>query len=356
MRSVFSNETTQKMPPVIASDLLPVLLAGNNLSHSAACDLMHAIIDGSVGVASIAAVAIALRAKGESVEEMAAFASVMRARALHVRGPAGMLDTCGTGGDQSDTFNVSTATALVVAGMGIPVAKHGGRSSSSKTGSADVLKSLGVNIDASAECAERCINEAGIGFMFAPVFHPGMKHVAAVRKELGIRTVFNLLGPLSNPAQAEFQLLGVYEPSLCEKFAKVLKFLGGRSAMVVCGDGPQGKGPLDEISTFGTSHIAWLKDGEIALEQVHPQELGFPLAKEDALFAAGPQESAQIIREILEGRKSPHRDIVVLNAAAAARVAGKAATWEDGLHLATESIDAGRAQAALQKLAKISHS
>lgn len=342
-------------PAYSVSAHLETLLARRDLSRESAAELMAAIIGGRVGAASIAAVAIALRAKGESVQELAAFASTMRAFAVAVEAPDDALDTCGTGGDKSDTFNISTATALVAAGMGIPVAKHGGRSVSSKAGSADVLAALGVQIEAQPEIIARCIREAGIGFMFAPAHHPGMKHAAPVRRELGVRTFFNLIGPLSNPVGAKLSLLGVFEPSLCEKFAQVLKLLGSRSAMVVCGVGPGGSGYLDEMSTFGPTTVARLREGRIAVEQVDARPLGFSPPNSEALRAGSAADSKLIIRAIVAGHKGPARDIVVLNAAAAALVAGKASDWPEGIRAAERSLDEGRAATALRKLVETSN-
>jgi len=349
------TEPPPSLPPYYVAGLLETLLAHQDLSVAVASELMKVIIEGELGPPGIAAVAIALRAKGESVEELAAFASVMRSYAVTVEAPDDALDTCGTGGDKSETFNISTATALVAAGMGIPVAKHGGRSVSSKAGSADVLKALGVNVEATPGRIARCIKEAGIGFMFAPAHHPGMKHVAPIRKELGVRTVFNLLGPLANPANSKKELLGVADPALCEKFAQVLKLLGSQSAMVVCGVGPGGKGYLDEMSTFGPTTVARLRDGDITLEQVDAQRLGLSVPKPDELHVSSAEDSAAMIRDVLSGRKGPPRDIVVLNAAAAAMVAGKAADWAEGLRLAERSIDEGHAAEALEKLKRISN-
>lgn len=338
-----------------ATPFLETLLTGRDLSSEAAASLMEAIIAGQIPAPSVAAIAIALRCKGESVAELAAFASVMREKSIAVQAPPGTLDTCGTGGDKSHTFNISTTTALVVAGIGIPVAKHGGRSITSNSGSAEVLKTLGVNIEAPPACVERCIEAAGIGFLFAPAHHPGMREVAAVRKELGVRTIFNLLGPLTNPARARFQLLGVFEPILCEKFANVLKQLGSESAMIVCGAGPNSGGFLDEFSTFGSSTFAWLKNGSITVDQIHPSNFGIQTCDATALFASSADSSAGMIRSILEGQKGPTRDIVVLNSAAAAMVSGKAANWLDGIDLAQASIDTGRAKLALTKLIAISN-
>ncbi|HYG78133.1 MAG TPA: anthranilate phosphoribosyltransferase [Planctomycetota bacterium] len=339
-----------------ASPALEQLLARRDLSPESATELMEAIAAGRLSPASTAAILIALRAKGESVNEISSFARVMRQCAVRVNAPDKVLDTCGTGGDKSDTFNISTATAFVVAGMGIPVAKHGGRSVSSRTGSADVLKTLGVNLDASPTCVERCIANAGIGFMFAPAHHPAAKHVAPIRKELGVRTIFNLLGPLSNPAGAKLQLLGVFEPALCSTFASVLQALGSRSAMVVCGAGPGGEGCLDEMSTFGPTTVARLEAGRISVQQVDARALGIAVPARDALQAQSAESSAATIRKILDGEKGPPRDIVCLNAAAAAIVAGKANDWKEALALAGQSIDTGRASAALKSLCAISNS
>ncbi|MCY3023373.1 MAG: anthranilate phosphoribosyltransferase [Planctomycetota bacterium] len=346
---------TPSPPPYSVSRHLETLLVRQDLSRESAAELMAALIFGRLAGASIAAVAIALRAKGESVEELAAFASVMRAHAVAVEAPDDALDTCGTGGDKSATFNISTAAAFVAAGMGIPVAKHGGRAVSSGSGSADVLKELGVMIELSPKRIARCLKEAGIGFMFAPKHHPGMMHAAPVRKELGVRTVFNLLGPLSNPAGAKLSLLGVFEPSLCEKFAQVLKLLGSRSAMIVCGTGPGGSGYLDEVSTFGPTTIARLRDGAVTVEQVDAQKLGLSVPPPDVLHAASAVDSALLITAVLGGHKGPARDIVVLNAAAAALVAGKATDWPEALAAAERSIDEGRAEAALKKLVEVSN-
>jgi len=353
-----SQSPPEPAPPVpqpLVAPFLEKLLARKDLSAAESSKLMAAVIDGHVAPVGIAAIAIALRAKGESVTELAAFAGVMRVHAVKIAAPEDALDVVGTGGDKSGTFNISTATALVAAGLGIPIAKHGGGSVSSKTGSADVLKALGVNIEAPPACVERCIREAGIAFMFAPALHPGMKHAAPVRKELGVRTVFNLLGPLSNPAGVKRSLLGVYDPQLCEKFAEVLQLLGSRSAMVVCGAGPEGAGFLDEMSTFGPTTVARLLNGKITLASVDAQQYGLPVPAKDALCAAGAEDSARIIREVLSGRKGPARDIVVLNAAAAALVAEKAPDWPAGLRAAERSIDEGRAAAALEKLASITN-
>ena len=344
---------TSSPTPISIAPHLERLLERKDLTAESAGEIMQAIIDGKVGPASVAALMIALRAKGETAAEIAGFARVMRSCAVTVQAPEGTVDTCGTGGDKSETFNISTATAIVAAGMGVPIAKHGGKSVSSTSGSADVLKELGVNIDAKPACIQECIKSAGIGFMFAPNHHPGMKHVAPVRRELGVRSIFNLLGPLSNPAGAKLQLLGVFDPKLCETFASVLKLMGSQSAMVVCGAGPH-SGYLDELSTFGPSTIGRLQNGQVAVETLDASKLGFAKPDSKALYAGGVAQSAQIIREILNGAKGPARDIVVLNAAAAAIVGGKAGEWKSAIALAQKSIDEGRAAAALKKLVEIS--
>jgi len=238
--------------------------------------------------------------------------------------------------------------------MGIPVAKHGNRSVSSKSGSSEVLKVLGVNIEAPVPVIERCLREAGIGFLFAPALHPGMKHAGPVRRELGIRTVFNLLGPLSNPARAKRQLLGVFEPRLCEVFARVLQALGSEAALVVCGAGPQG-GWLDEVSIFGPTTFARLQAGVVQAETFDASALSFARPAADALAAQSPEASAAIIRNVLDGQIGPAREIVLANAAAAALAAGRVNTWLEGTALAAESLDSGRARTALENLVRLSN-
>ncbi len=341
--------------PFAIKPILDALLLNKNLSNEQARATMEALIDGRLTPAAIAGFAIALRIKGESVEELAAFASVMRSRAERIDAPADVLDTCGTGGDAAGTFNISTAAALVVAGAGIPVAKHGGRAATSTTGSADVLKELGVNVDATPKQVERCVREAGIGFLFAPTFHPGMRHAAPVRRDLGVRTIFNLLGPLSNPAGAKKQLIGVSRPDLCETFAKALMLLGSEAAMVVCGTAADGEGYLDELSTFGTTQVARLLNNEIKVVTIDPIKLGIPLGNPNELLAKDAAESAEIVRAILRGVRGSARDIVVLNAAAAIQISGRAKTWVDGLALAEQSIDSGKAREALGRLVQVSH-
>lgn len=341
--------------PYAVAPVVEQMLKGEHLSSDAAREAMLAIVEGRMPPVSLASFLTALRSKGEHVEELAAFASVMREKAVRIQAPEGVLDTCGTGGDKSETFNISTVTALVAAAMGIPIAKHGNRSVSSKSGSADVLRVLGVNVEAGTAQVERCIREAGIGFLFAPALHPGMKHAVPVRKELGIRTVFNLLGPLSNPAQAKRQLLGVFDPQWCEPFANVLNRMGSEAALVVCGAGPGGEGNLDEVSTWGPTTVARLANGSVSVETFEPSKVGISQPSADALAAKDPDDSAGIIRAVLKGETGPARDVVLVNGAAAAQAAGKASSWDEGMTLAAEALDSGKAADVLQKLAALSN-
>jgi len=350
MKDAVNAAILDTMPAFHVTPFLEMLLARQDLTAEGAAEVMEAIIFGRVNAASIGALMIALRMKGETVTEIASFAKMMRTHSRHVKAPPGALDTCGTGGDQCSTFNISTTTAFVAAGMGIPVAKHGGRAVTSRSGSPDVLKALKVNIEIPVERVEKCLAQLGICFMFAPTHHPGMAHVAPVRKELGVRSIFNLLGPLSNPALTQHQLLGVFDPSLCQVFAEVLHALGSASAMIVCGTGPGGKGHLDEISTFGPTRIARLESGKITIVDFDAAKMGFAVPPPDALHAHSCEHSAQIVKNVLSGDHGSARDIVVLNAAAAAVVAGKAATWTDGIKLAEKSIDDGSALKMLNAL------
>jgi anthranilate phosphoribosyltransferase len=281
-----------------------------------------------------------MQVRGETVEEIAGAARVLRAKALPVRAPEGAIDTCGTGGDAKGTHNISTCTAFVVAGAGVPVAKHGNRSISSRSGSADVLAALGVNLECPPEIIERCIAECGLGFMFAPAHHAAMRHVAKVRGELGTRTIFNLLGPLANPASTKYQVVGVFAEKWVEPIANVLGMLGVERAWVVHGaDG------LDAL----------LDHGNISTFKISPRNAGLPDAKPEDLIGGDATENAAHIRAVLQGNKGPLRDIALLNAAAALLVAGKAKTLRDGVALAEEAIDSGKAVAVLEALVKLSH-
>jgi anthranilate phosphoribosyltransferase len=323
------------------------LVEGENLSCEDSREVMTEILTGYATNAQIAAFLTALRMKGETVDEIAAFAEVMRANSVHVHPKvAGMLlDTCGTGGDGLKTFNVSTAAAFVIAGAGVPVAKHGNRSVTSCCGSADVLELLGLNLNMKPPDVERIIEHVGIGFMFAPAFHPAMKHAVAPRKEIGIRTVFNVLGPLTNPASADAQLLGVYDEKLVEPLAYVLKKLGCEEAMVVHGlDG------LDEVSTVGKTAIAWLREGEVASLETVPEDFGVKQTTADKLRVATPEESAVTVFELLCRRcviDDPRLDVVLVNSAAGIVVGGKAEDFAQGMEAARRSVNSG---AAYEKL------
>src|SRR5579859_5196685 len=308
---------------------------------------MDEIMTGAATPAQIGGYLIALRLKGETVEEITGSARSMRRAANHppVKTP-GLIDTCGTGGDGVGTFNISTTVAFVVAGAGVPVAKHGNRAASSKSGSADVLAALGVNLALTPEQAGECIDSIGIGFLFALTFHPAMKHAIGPRRELGVRTIFNILGPLTNPAGARRQLMGVYSPDLTEPMANVLCLLGGESAFVVHGDGG-----LDELTTTGPNRISQLRDGHVQTYTLDPQTLGFKTAKQSDLLGGDPQQNADIARKILDGTtQDAKRDVVLLNAAAGLVAAGKAADLKAGIEMAATSIDSGAAQGKLNGL------
>jgi anthranilate phosphoribosyltransferase len=346
--------------PIIVESIR-ALVERRDLTRIEAAAAMEAIMSGGATNAQIAAFLTALRMKGETVEELIGFAQVMRQKAVKVRTHAGdmvaatgtdremLIDTAGTGGDASGTFNVSTATAFVVAGAGLKVAKHGNRSVSSLCGSADVVETLGINIELSPTQVGRCIDEVGIGFLYAPLLHTAMKHVMTARREMGIRTVFNMLGPLTNPAGANAQVIGVYRDSLTEPLARVLAELGTIRAFVVHGaDG------LDEISNTGESHISEVHEGVVRSSRVRPEDLGLPRASIRDLQGGDREENAQIIRGILRGEPGAKRDIVLMNAAAALVVGGKARDVKAGVALAAQSIDSGGAAGRLAALVELS--
>ena len=316
---------------------------------------MRDIMEGRASSEQIAAFLTALRMKGETIPEITSLAKVMRnyCRQIHPKVAGNLVDTCGTGGDKIKTFNISTTSAFVVAGAGLAVAKHGNRSVTSCCGSADVLEALGLKLDVPAETVEKAIEEVGIGFMFAPVFHPAMKHAVKPRKEIGIRTVFNILGPLTNPANAETQLVGVYQESLTDPLAKVLLNLGLSQAMVVHGlDG------LDEISTLGRTKISWLRNGGVSSLTIEPEDLGIERASHDALQGSSPEENAATTFRIVNGhcaRNDPRRNIILLNAAAGIVVGGKADSLKAGLEVAAESIESGAAYSKLVSLVKFTN-
>jgi anthranilate phosphoribosyltransferase len=329
------------------TDLLNKLLERQDLTDNEAAFMMTTIMDGAAAPAQTAGLLVALRAKGETVTEVAACARVMREKATRiVTGRHFLVDTCGTGGDGTRTFNISTAAALVAAGAGVAVAKHGNRSVSSASGSADVLREMGVNIDISPERVGRCIDETGIGFLFAPLLHQAMQHAVPIRRELGVRTVFNILGPLTNPAGAQAQVVGVFAPHLVPLVARVLAELGTQRALVVHGSG------LDEITVAGETMIAEVRDGEVHGYPVRPEDFGLPVADIRELVVASPQESAAIIRAVLDGKPGPQRDVVVMNAAAAILAGQKADTFKTAVTLAAAALDSGQARQKLNQLAE----
>ncbi len=329
------------------------LIEGTNLTYDESGEIMREIMSGKATSSQTAAFLTALRMKGEAVEELIAFASVMREHChrIHPHVHNRLVDTCGTGGDKVKTFNVSTAAAFVIAGAGVAVAKHGNRAVTSKSGSADVLEKLGLNLSIEPEAVQEIIEKVGIGFMFAPAFHPAMKYAAEPRREIGIRTVFNILGPLTNPACANAQLLGVYDPKLAISIAYALKKLGCEEAMVVHGlDG------LDEISTVGKTVIAHLRQGKVTKTECVPSDFGVKKAKITDLQSSTPEESAETLINILSGNTfyDAKAEIVLVNSAAGIIVGGKAEDFKAGMEIARESIGSGAAYAKLKGLVKAS--
>ncbi|MDX1540142.1 MAG: anthranilate phosphoribosyltransferase [Geminicoccaceae bacterium] len=336
------------MSDVSLRDFLAVVARGEALDEASAALAFDVIMSGDATPAQMGGFLMALRVRGETVDELAGGARALRARMVAVEAPEGAIDTCGTGGDASGTYNVSTAAALVVAACGVPVAKHGNRALSSKAGSADVLRALDVEIDVGPEVVGRAIREAGIGFMMAPRHHGAMRHVAGTRVELGTRTIFNLLGPLANPAGAKRQLLGVFAPEWVEPLARVLDRLGTERAWVV-----HGAGGLDEISTTGPTRIASLDHGEVEVIEVEPEQAGIARARLDDLKGGDAAANAAALQAVLEGARGPFRDIVLLNAAGALIVAGVAPDLRSGVEQAAEAVDRGRAQAVLRRLVEV---
>ncbi len=334
------------------TEYLEILLEGKDLTFEQAHKLLDIVFDGDVADVQIAAFLAAMRAKKASSEEIAGLASSLRAHAVRVNpGVENLIDTCGTGGAALKTFNISTAAALVAAGAGAKVAKHGNRGITSKCGSADVLLELGVNIAPGTELVEKSIREAGIGFMFAPKFHPAMKHVQPVRQSLDFRTAFNILGPLANPAFASAQVMGVPQEGLMERIAETLNMLGVKKAMVVHSEG------LDEISIMGPTKILHLDNGRIRSDQVHPEDFDIPIAAYKQLQGGDAATNAKIVTEILLGQEiNAKRNIVLLNAAAAIMVAGLAGNLAEGVAKAAESIDSGAAYKCLRRMIEITNS
>ena len=319
-----------------------------NLSVDETREAFDSIFAGQVSEEAIAALLLALHRKGETADEILGAVLSMRAKALTINAPKDAIDVVGTGGDAKGTFNISTAVALVVAACGVPVAKHGNRAATSQSGSSDVLAALGINLEPSVEILEECLMETCLCFLFAPRHHPAMRFVAPVRKKLGVRTIFNLLGPLTNPGGARHQLMGVFAPELTDRLAAVLRDLGSQRVWVVhAADG------LDELSTLGPTRVSELKDGHISTWQLDPSTLGIEYARLSDLQVAGVDDAAAALVEVLDGKLGPRRDIVLLNAAAALVVAEKAGDLREGLTMAGAALDSGKARAAMEMLARL---
>ncbi|MDA1189323.1 MAG: anthranilate phosphoribosyltransferase [Chloroflexi bacterium] len=325
------------------------LVIGVSLPMDIAAGAMTEIMNGEATPAQFGAFVTALRIKGETPEEIAGMARVMREKSLRVRVDGQLVDTAGTGGDNSGTFNISTTAGFVIAGAGVKVAKHGNRAMSGATGSADLLEALGVKIDLGPQSVERCLNEAGFGFMFAQRFHPSMKFAAGPRKEIGIRTVFNILGPLTTPAGASAQLIGVADASIAPKMAEVLRLLGCKHALVV-----HGEDGMDEVTISDATRVWELKEGKVLEYQTTPEELGVERSMRTALRAKSAEESATLARSVLDGDEGPHRDVVLVNAAAALLAADAVPSLKDGVVKAADAVDSGRGRKVLDTLARLS--
>ncbi|MEZ5691628.1 MAG: anthranilate phosphoribosyltransferase [Rickettsiales bacterium] len=321
-----------------------------NLNEDLATRIFQIMMNGGATPAQMAALLMGIVIKGETADEITAGAIAMRAKAKKFSSIAGAIDTCGTGGDNRGTYNISTATAFVLAACDIPTIKHGNRSVTSKSGSADVLSMLGVKIDAQTEVMEECLKQCNMAFLFAPKYHTATRHVAPVRQELGIRTIFNILGPLTNPACPDFQLVGVYNKELAKLMTESLKSLGTKAAWVVCGsDG------LDELTISGTSHVVSLSNGEIEEFEVSPADAGLNVSPPDSIKGGSPEQNANALVEAISGLESPHRDSIVYNAAAGLVISGKAVSLKEAALIAAEAIDSGKAHSVLKKLVDISN-
>lgn len=333
-------------------DAISKIIQKQDLTETEMIQAMDEIMSGGASPAQIGAFITALRMKGETIAEITGAAKVMRKKAakVHVKSGSVVVDTCGTGGDQAHTFNISTTSAFVVAATGLTVAKHGNRSVSSKCGSADLLMTLGVNIQAEIQRVEECINEIGIGFLFAPMMHSAMKHAIGPRREIGIRTIFNVLGPLTNPAGATSQLIGVYSETLTDPLASVLGNLGTKHAFVV-----HGSDGLDEITLTGDTYVSELKNGHVSSFELDPKDYGLEYCKKEDLLGGDSNENAAIATKILKGEKGPKRDVVVLNAAVAITAGDKTDNIADGIKAAEEAIDSGAAYEKLEKLIELTN-
>lgn len=326
------------------------IAARQPLTRQEASDAFEILMSGEASMAQVGGFLMGLRVRGETVDEIAGAVSIMRQKMVPVDAPEDAIDIVGTGGDGTNTYNISTLAALIVAGAGVPVAKHGNRALSSKSGTADALSQLGVKLDIEPDLISRCVREAGIGFMFAQLHHPAMRHVGPARVELGARTIFNIVGPLSSPARVKKQLFGVYSPEWLIPGAEALRDLGLTSAWVVHGSG------LDEITTTGPSLVAALKDGEISTFELMPSDFGVETVSLDAIRGGDGAVNAAALRDVLSGTKTAYRDVALCNAAASLIVAGKAKDVTEGMHLASQSLDTGSAARALEKLIAISNS
>lgn len=330
--------------------LISKVATGAAMTMAESADAFDRMMSGEATPSQMGALLMALRVRGETVDEITGAVTAMRAKMLCVEAPPDAIDVVGTGGDASGSFNISTCAAFIVAGAGVPVAKHGNRALSSRSGAADVLSALGVRIELSPTAISRCIAEAGIGFMFAPAHHPAMKHVGPTRVELGTRTIFNLLGPLANPAGVRRQLVGVFSRHWVEPLAVVLKNLGSERAIVV-----HGSDGLDEITTAGPTSIASFENGEVKTFQIAPEDVGLAKVKPEALRGGTAEENATALLDVLKGRTGPYRDVGVFNAAAALVVAGRAGDFKIGVTLAQRSIDSGEAEGRLDRLIHVSN-
>jgi anthranilate phosphoribosyltransferase len=325
--------------------LIAKVATGTSLTRAEAASAFDRMMSGEATPSQMGGLLMGLRVRGETVDEITGAVTTMRAKMLGVKAPPDAIDVVGTGGDASGSFNISTCAAFIVAGAGVPVAKHGNRALSSKSGAADVLGALGVKLDLTAEQVAKCIAEAGIGFMFAPAHHPAMKNVGPTRVELGTRTIFNLLGPLSNPAGVKRQMIGAFSRQWIEPMAQVLKNLGSESIWVV-----HGSDGLDEITTTGATSVAALENGNIRTFEITPEDAGLPRAKPEALRGGDAERNAKALLDVLKGKPGPFRDVAILNAAAALVVAGKAKDLKEGAVLAAKSIDSGEAEGKLDRL------
>lgn len=332
-------------------EAINLVVGGIDLSEDEMAECMKEIMEGRATDAQIGAFLVALRMKGETVAEITGAARIMREKAASINAPEGVLDTCGTGGDMSHTFNISTTAALIVAAAGVPVAKHGNKSVSSKSGSADVLDALGIKIDLSPDKVEKCLFETGFGFLFAPMFHPAMKYAIGPRREMGIRTIFNILGPITNPAGAKRQIVGVFAGKLTDVIAAVLGNLGALDAMVVHGaDG------LDEITITDGTHVSCFREGRIENVILSPEDFGMERGRRQEIIGGDNKENAAITERILKGEKGAKRNIVIINAAAALMVAGITQDPKVAAGIAAETIDSGRAYTKLEQVRKVSNS